>query len=103
MLLRGRKRFRVAGRTVGSAVTIDHVLHAGDAMYIHAGTFHTGGESAQPSDSIMLSLALHWPTDAEAQAAMDTVAQWKRVRQSVLAGLSSEQDSWSWAGSVIGR
>ena len=41
-MLRGAKRFRVAGKALGSAVSIDHVLRPGDALFIPAGCFHSG-------------------------------------------------------------
>ena len=47
--LRGRKRFRVAGATVGSPVLIDRWLASGDALYIPALYFHSGGDSGGPS------------------------------------------------------
>ena len=75
VMLRGGKRFRVAGRSVGSPIVIDHFMHPGvhaaspgphahattvlapllltfvpfgwqDAIYIPALTFHSGGDSS---------------------------------------------------------
>ena len=42
VMLRGKKRFRVAGKALGSSVAIDHMLQPGDAIYIPAGCFHSG-------------------------------------------------------------
>ena len=42
VMLRGKKRFRVAGQALGSSIAIDHVLRPGDAIYIPAGCFHSG-------------------------------------------------------------
>eukprot|EP00310_Coccolithus_braarudii_P019013 CAMPEP_0183339752 /NCGR_PEP_ID=MMETSP0164_2-20130417/6565_1 /TAXON_ID=221442 /ORGANISM="Coccolithus pelagicus ssp braarudi, Strain PLY182g" /LENGTH=296 /DNA_ID=CAMNT_0025509807 /DNA_START=27 /DNA_END=917 /DNA_ORIENTATION=+ len=104
VLLSGSKRFRVAGRALGSAPVIDHVMTPGDAIFIPAGAFHTGGQSTLPDDSILLSIAFDWATDVEAQrAAAETVTQWQQVRKRVLATLPIEQDSWDWAGSDHGR
>ena len=120
VMLRGRKRFRVAGRAVGSEVTIDHWMESGDAIYIPALNFHTGGDSpstekvaqqaaqpaAQPAEgSILLSVAIPaWP-DADAQdAATDGVKLWRRSRDAIRRQLPATScNSWQWAGSVHGR
>lgn len=43
VMLDGCKRFRVAGTVLGSVAVVDHFMEAGDALYIPALTFHSGG------------------------------------------------------------
>ena len=103
VLLRGRKRFRVAGATVGSTPVIDHVMAPGDAIFVPAGAFHTGGQS-EPSDSMLLSVAFLWSNEHDEYAASKHTERWMDVRKHVLANwLPAERDSWSWAGSAGGR
>lgn len=115
VMLRGRKRFRVAGRAVGSAVTIDHWMEGGDAIYIPALHFHTGGDSpsgeaaaqqdAAAEGSILLSVAIPaWPDAATQDAAVDGVKLWRRSRDAIRRQLPDEAcNSWQWAGSRRGR
>jgi hypothetical protein len=79
--LRGSKRFRVAGRAAGSAVVVDHLLNVGDALYIPALYFHTGGDSSSASSdappSTMLSVAMPPASETDASHA---VGEWRRAR-----------------------
>ena len=50
VMLRGAKRFRVAGEAVGSEVVVDRILQPGDALYIPALTFHSGGDTHSDGD-----------------------------------------------------
>ena len=99
VMLHGRKRFRVAGRRLGSAPVIDHVLEAGDAIYIPALTFHSGGLDEQPEDSTLLSLALP-PADADAATA--AVNRWKDARLAILDRAPRWCHSWDAAGGAPG-
>ena len=124
VMLRGRKRFRVAGPAVGSAVVIDHWMQPGDVIYIPALTFHSGGDSSSPSSpstitstgtgingkdvsdgSVLLSVAIPVASGKAAQAeALDGVLQWRRARDAVRRRLPSAScNSWVWAGSSEGR
>ena len=108
-MCRGRKRFRVAGRGFGSPVVIDTVLEPGDALYIPALTFHTGGElkerarapfrapwpwplprsppppppeeeeEEEDGGSLMLSVALPWAEVGAAAAAADAAEHWRQA------------------------
>eukprot|EP00965_Chrysotila_dentata_P062403 2068427-Pleurochrysis_carterae.AAC.4 len=102
VLMRGQKRFRVAGPTVGSTVVIDHMMQPGDAIYIPALTFHTGGQSDAPEESMLLSTALPLATPA-AERATEAVDRWRRAKQLVLSRLSDEHDSWDYASTGDGR
>ena len=118
LMLRGSKRFRVAGRTFGSRVAIDTKLEAGDALYIPALTFHSGGETArrggawgwgaslfqQPSSgSTMLSVALPW-SDATAQVdAQAVAAEWRQAIEDLNVELPASCNTWSFAASDEGR
>jgi len=51
-------RFRVAGSAAGSRLTIDRRMRPGDAIYIPALTFHTGGCDATRDHSMLLSVAM---------------------------------------------
>ena len=99
VLLRGRKRFRVAGRTLGSRPVIDHAMEAGDAIYIPALTFHSGGLDEQPEDSTLLSLAL---SPADADAATAAVNRWKNARLAILDRAPRWCHSWDAAGGAPG-
>lgn len=101
-MLRGRKRFRVAGCTLGSEVVIDCMLEPGDAIFIPALTFHSGGDSTMPSeDSIMLSVALAWENPDAHSAASAVVNDWRIARQALLAN-NECANTWEWAGSPSG-
>ena len=131
VMCRGRKRFRVAGRGFGSPVVIDTVLEPGDALYIPALTFHTGGElkerarapfrapwpwplprSSPPpppaeeeedGGSLMLSVALPW-AEVGAAAAADAAEHWRQaVDDLAQAGLRPACNRWSYAASGEGR
>ena len=118
LMVRGSKRFRVAGRTFGSRVAIDTKLEAGDALYIPALTFHSGGETArrggawgwgaslfqQPSSgSTMLSVALPW-SDATAQVdAQAVAAEWRQAIEDLNVELPASCNTWSFAASDEGR
>ena len=103
VMLRGTKRFRVAGKALGSAVSVDHVMRPGDAIFIPAGCFHSGGCADASGDSTLLSLALP-PADADAAAtATDAVNRWKAARQLILERAPSRCLEWEVAGSVSGR
>lgn len=108
VMLRGRKRFRVAGETAGSAVVIDHLMEAGDAIYIPALTFHSGGDSSAArvaEGSTLLSVAMPpWPCGADASArASEGVAQWRRAREAMRRALpSAGSNTWEWAASAEG-
>ena len=106
VMLHGSKRFRVAGRSVGSAVAIDHVMRPGDAIYIPSLTFHSGGsgEALAPEDSMLLSVALEWPEPEGRPSAAVVVDQWKVVRQSLMQRLPNEgyKSDWAWAGTTDG-
>jgi uncharacterized RmlC-like cupin family protein len=106
IMLSGSKRFRVAGRGVGSPIVIDHVMEPGDAIYIPATFFHSGGDSssdsslATESSSTLLSVAME---PADALSAHETVTTWRRARESVRRRLPGpECNSWGWAGSAEG-
>lgn len=126
VMLRGTKRFRVAAGQVGSDVCIDHFMRSGDAIYIPALCFHTGGDSggdpglASRADSrnaftqraattatdtdatarsTMLSVALP-PRD---QSATHVVDEWRRAREAVRRRLPSPRcNRWEWARSAEG-
>ena len=114
VMLRGSKRFRVAGTQVGSQVAIDCILESGDALYIPSLRFHSGGDTARTtlrddSDapsveaSTMLSIAM---PPAFAADATDVVGEWRRARDAVrrrLPGDSQTCNSWAWARSSDGR
>lgn len=106
VMLRGRKRFRVAGTALGSRVTIDHELKPGDAIYIPALTFHTGGsndpETEQGSEqgSLMLSVA-YQPRVGAGPA--EAVREWREARRALLARLPPNGNHWAWAGTADGR
>jgi hypothetical protein len=118
LMLRGSKRFRVAGRTFGSRVAIDTKLEAGDALYIPALTFHSGGETARRGDawgwgaslfqqpsggSTMLSVALPW-ADATAQVdAQAAAAEWRQAIEDLHVELPASCNTWSFAASDEGR
>ena len=68
--LRGRKRFRVAGVTPGSALRVDATLEPGDAVYVPAGYWHCGGDNAEQEHSILLSVALSLPEAARGDGAV---------------------------------
>ena len=104
IMLRGSKRFRVSGAEVGSAVGIDHMMCSGDAIYIPALCFHSGGDSgpaaavdAEPST--MLSVAMP-PRD---ERATEVVGEWRRTRDSLRQRLPrAECNCWQWAGGAEG-
>ena len=105
VMLSGRKRFRVAGRTLGSAVAIDHMMTPGDAIYVPALTFHSGGSAGEPSEeSLMLSVAFEWPQPAAREAASGVVGRWKQTRQALLDALPAKAAarSWAWAATSAG-
>lgn len=105
-MLDGSKRFRVAGRAVGSPVVIDHVLTPGDAIFIPSLCFHSGGsatETLAPEDSMLLSVALDWPSPSGRQGASAVVDQWKLVRQALITRTPAGTcDSWAWASTSEG-
>ena len=106
VMLRGSKRFRVAGRAVGSAMAVTHRLTAGDAIYVPRLCFHAGGMATEAAESTMLSVALRPHdcgddcdgADPDATAA---VAQWRRARRAVLTRRAL-QNSWAWAATEAG-
>lgn len=119
VMLRGSKRFRVAGTQVGSRVAIDCVLRSGDALYIPSLRFHSGGDTAgsAASDydaeiaseapsmpaSTMLSIAM---PPAFATDATEAVGEWRRARDAVRRRLPDGAracNSWAWARSSDGR
>ena len=111
VMLRGSKRFRVAGEAVGSDVVIDHVMERGDAIYIPALTFHSGGDSSTDdsetastsSSSTMLSVAMA-PGSMEESDARVAVVQWRRARDAIRRLLPSPScNTWRWASSSEGR
>lgn len=105
VMLSGRKRFRVAGSTLGSPVVIDHMMLAGDAIFIPALTFHSGGDTdAEAEGSMMLSVALAWQPPEARQDATEAVERWRSTRQALHARLPMGQSSksWSWASSQEG-
>lgn len=101
ILLDGSKRFRVAGPTVGSTPVIDHQMRPGDAIYIPAGVFHSGGDSRVAAEaSTLLSVAMVPDDEAKAQEA---VAAWRRARDGIRRRLPSPRcNDWDWAGSADG-
>ena len=106
-MLHGSKRFRVAGRAVGSPVQIDHVMRPGDAIYIPSLTFHSGGSAGEqlaPEDSMLLSVALEWPDPDSRQRSAAVVEQWKLVRQALMQRLPSDgcTSRWAWAATEEG-
>jgi hypothetical protein len=106
VMLHGSKRFRVAGRTVGSPVVIDHMMSPGDAIFIPSLSFHSGGSATQqhaPNDSMLLSVALAWPSPSGRQSASAVVDQWKIVRQALVSRMPAGTcDSWAWAATNEG-
>ena len=106
IMLTGQKRFRVAGRTLGSAVQIDHLMCPGDAIYIPALTFHSGGARAEAIDSTMLSIALEWEKPADRLTATEAVEDWRTTRQALLERLPTGPEhsghTWAWASSNSG-
>ncbi len=108
VMLHGSKRFRVAGRAVGSPVEIDAELAAGDAVYIPALTFHTGGASqlhapaaAAAGGSTLLSVAM----PATERGATEAVGQWRAARRVLLERMlasTPESNSWGWASTEAG-
>ena len=123
VMLRGRKRFRVAGRTFGSDVAIDARLQAGDLLYIPSLTFHTGGgddgqeerggwlpsllpprpRSPAPCESLMLSIALPWADPASQEAAQAAATDWGAAIGDLDAGLPPRCNSWGYAATRQGR
>lgn len=116
MMVHGSKRFRVSGAAVGSAPTIDHQLAPGDALFIPALAFHTGGDSttaeptdeqaasrlaASSADSFLLSVAMR---PAEPAQAAEAVRQWRAARRLAIERLPAGRGTdWGWAGSDQGR
>ena len=101
VMLDGRKRFRVASTHVGSEPIIDVTMAPGDACYIPALTFHTGGSTDDaPTSSVLLSVALP-PQDAAAK--QEAVRQWRAARVALLRRLpAATRADWQWAGSDAG-
>jgi len=109
LMLRGSKRFRVAGSHIGSHVTIDHTLKAGDVLYIPPLTFHTGGGSrggwgwgASDGDSVMLSVALPWADEASERAAQAVTASWRDAQAQCCDSLPPLANTWSFAATPRG-
>ena len=124
--LRGSKRFRVAGLTPGSAVTVDARLVPGDAVYVPSGHWHTGGGNDGGGHSLLLSIALSLPAalpdspptasamaaprDAAAPSAVAWRAAASRQRATFLElqrawrGREAEVrlGDWEWAGTAEG-
>lgn len=103
VMMRGSKRFRVAGSALGSRVVIDRILRPGDAVYIPALTFHTGGSSDEGaearSDSALLSVAFELPDEENGGAASEAVAHWRAARRAILDRLpDADCNRWGWAG-----
>ena len=120
VMCRGHKRFRVAGRSFGSTVVIDTVLRQGDALFIPALTFHTGGELLAPApslpfgwgrpqqqpaveESVMLSVALPWADEAAAEAAQAAAEDWREAVEDAAAALPPRRNTWSFAASSGGQ
>ena len=112
IMLRGRKRFCVAGRTLGSEVSIDHCMLPGDSIFIPALTFHSGG-SAEPEESLMISIAFAPDAKKDRVITSETVDRWRLIRQALLETLAPPVEhggsggrlashSWSWASSTEG-
>ena len=106
VMLHGSKRFRVAGRTVGSSIVIDHMMSPGDAIFIPSLSFHSGGSTTQqhaPQDSMLLSVALAWPSSSGRQSASTVVDQWKVVRQALVDRMPAGAcNSWARAATNEG-
>mgnify|MGYP006139234247 CR=1 FL=1 len=127
VMMRGSKRFRVAGRTFGSGTAVDTTLEAGDVLFIPALTFHTGGELAEgpraagwlagllpgglgasaqrraASESVMLSVALPWADTASEEAAQAATADWRDAIEDLDAELPPPCNSWAYAASPEGQ
>ena len=110
-MLRGAKRFRVAaGAVLGGTVRIDHCMAAGDAVFIPALAFHSGGgqrgaaDGAAPTGSMLLSVAF---TPAPAKAAAEATAAvelWRAARQRLgeRLGTDARRGGWEWAATRKG-
>ena len=115
VMLRGAKRFRVAGEAVGSEVVVDRILQPGDALYIPALTFHSGGDTHSDGDddeqpphiqsaereealaapSTLLSVAM---TPCVERGATAVVSEWRMARDTVRRRLPSAScNQWRWA------
>ena len=109
VMMQGSKRFRVAGRTVGSDVVIDHMMKPGDAIYIPALTFHSGGSNLAAAaegdaSSCLLSVAFALPCPEAGTEAAEAVTDWRKARQAVISRLpAAGSNDWAWAGSEEGR
>ena len=74
-------------------------MRVGDAIYIPALTFHSGGcEAAVPTDSMLLSVALE---HEERDAASAVVDAWRTVRDALSSRIPDR--SWAWAQSTAGQ
>ena len=105
IMLDGRKRFRVGGDQLGSNVIIDHYMEPGDALYIPALTFHSGGSSEiekVASSSTLLSLAFT-PRVGDI-VARDKVTRWREARRILGRRLPSPASRrWDWISTVEGQ
>lgn len=94
-------RFRVAGTTAGSEVIVDQEMGPGDAIYVPALSFHTGGCDSMSDDSMLLSVAMS-PCIGD-EAAGHGVRAWRAARAAAVARLpTSTANRWAWAGSAEG-
>mmetsp|Transcript_3218 Transcript_3218/g.9850 ORF Transcript_3218/g.9850 Transcript_3218/m.9850 type:complete len:114 (+) Transcript_3218:690-1031(+) len=76
-------------------------MQPGDAIYIPALTFHTGGCDDVSDDSMLLSLAL--PPCIGSEAARDGVLAWRAARSAAISRIpSSGANSWLWASTEEG-
>jgi hypothetical protein len=101
MMSLGPLRFRVAGTTAGSHVLVDRDMGPGDAMYIPALSFHTGGCDSMSDDSMLMSVAM--PPCTGDEAARQGVRAWRAARTAAVARLpTSTANRWAWAGSAEG-
>lgn len=109
IMLRGSKRFRVAGKTVGSPVEIDTVLSSGDLLYFPSLRFHTGGDvqvggffgfgGPEFEDSLMLSLAFP-QVDADIITVSD---EWSLARNEAMKQVQPHENNWKWAATGEGK
>ena len=111
-MLRGAKRFRVAaGAALGGTVGIDHCMAVGDAVFIPALAFHSGGGQRGAADwaapttgSMLLSVAF---TPAPAKVASEATAAvelWRAARQRLgeRLGTDARRGGWEWAATREG-
>jgi len=92
IMIQGRKRMRVAGPDLGSAIIIDKEMTAGDIIVIPAGYYHFGGGTqSSSSGSVMLSLGDR-EVDTEVVAARE---QQNQQLQCIRQQVGDTKYSWS--------